>query len=148
MSIRGSSAELCQQEWEYERLLRGGIVVAVDGSRESIAALNTGAAIACRRRVPLHAVTVIPPIAAHRISPGTGARQDNLNELRISLKASELNVLMKAVGAEEHSWTHSAMIGDDDRRQTLTGSSRSVPEWRYDTSRDAAKFHARSCCRC
>jgi nucleotide-binding universal stress UspA family protein len=53
------SRTLDQQSWEFEKPVRGGVVVGVDGSRESVAALNTAATIARIKRCALHAVSVL-----------------------------------------------------------------------------------------
>jgi hypothetical protein len=42
-----------QQSWEFEAPIPCGLVVGVDGSPESVAALNTAAFIARARRCPL-----------------------------------------------------------------------------------------------
>ena len=101
---------ISHQSWEYERAVPGGIVIGVDGSKESIAALNTGAAIARRRHCALHVVTVLPPFPSYHINPGTDASRDNVDHLRTSLKDSELREIMKSIEPEE-AWTHEVVVG-------------------------------------
>ena len=95
-----SSGTLDHQSWEFEKQLPGGVVVGVDGSLESIAALNTGAAITRARRCVLHAVSVLPSI--HSLA--------RTEALRIALRASELKQLLRALEAPAD-WTSEAVIG-------------------------------------
>jgi nucleotide-binding universal stress UspA family protein len=97
------------QSWEYERATPG-IVVGVDGSRESIAALNTGAVLARRRRCPLHAVTVLSPYPSYHAIPAGDDSEHTVNELRMSLRDSELHDIVTALEPEED-WTHEVMMG-------------------------------------
>ena len=101
---------LSHQSWEYEPSVPGGIVIGVDGSKQSIAALNTAATIARRRRCALHVVTVLPPFPSYHIAPGSEDSRDNVNHLRVSLKDSELSEIIKAVEPEQD-WTHEVVIG-------------------------------------
>ena len=91
---------LAHQSWEFEKQFHGGLVVGVDGSRESVAALNTAAAIARIRRCALHAVSVL------QVMPS----RDRSDPLRISLRASELSELLRALepGAD---WSSEVAIG-------------------------------------
>src|SRR5215212_7606119 len=95
-----SLGTLDHQSWEFEKHPQGGLVVGVDGSSESIAALNTGAAIARTRRCVLHAVSVLPSI--HSL--------ERTEALRIALRASELAQLLCALEAPAD-WTSEAVIG-------------------------------------
>jgi nucleotide-binding universal stress UspA family protein len=83
------------QSWQYEHQVPGGIVIGVDGSRQSIAALNTAAALARARRCPLHAVTVLDPARANRMGSHT---------------SFELGVLMNALEPPDD-WTHEVTAG-------------------------------------
>lgn len=98
------------QSWEYEKPFPGGIVAGVDGSRESIAALNTAAAIARCRRVPLHVVTVLSPFPSYHIDPGSDKSHDRVDQLRIALKDSELRTILNALEPED-GWTHEVIVG-------------------------------------
>ena len=80
--------------WVYERQVPGGIVVGVDGSRQSIAALNTAAAMARARHCALHAVTVLDP-AGNRMGAHT---------------SFELGVIMNALDPPRD-WTHEVIAG-------------------------------------
>ena len=88
-----------------------GIVVGVDGSPESIAALNTGAAIARSRRCGLHVVSVLPTIASHDHDsvPVSGDKADT-DEARIDLRTTAIRELMRFAGADE-GWTHEVVLG-------------------------------------
>jgi len=95
--------------WEYENLVPGGVVVGVDGSRESIAALNSGAAIARRRQCPLHAVTVLSPFPSYRMTvPGDPG--ENVNTLRMSIRDSELRHIVNVLEPADD-WTHEVVLG-------------------------------------
>lgn len=118
-----SPLSLSNQSWEYERPVPGGIVVGVDGSKESIAALNTAAAIARTRRCPLHAVTVIPPFPSYRIGPGLDHGRENVDQLRASLKDSDLCEIMKGLEPRDD-WTHEAIIGRPARVLTSVAERR------------------------
>jgi nucleotide-binding universal stress UspA family protein len=94
--------------WEYERTTPCGIVVGVDGSAESIAALNSAASIARFRRCALHVVSVLPPFANTDLtSSGSAARSD---ELRIELRTGAIRELLRFAGAGED-WTHEVVLG-------------------------------------
>ena len=110
------------QSWEYERVVPG-VVVGVDGSRESIAALNTGAAIARRRRCPLHAVTVLSPFPNYHAVPAGDESDQTVNQLRVSLRDSELRDIVRALEPEQD-WTHEAMMGRPARELTRIAESR------------------------
>jgi nucleotide-binding universal stress UspA family protein len=95
--------------WEYENLVPGGVVVGVDGSRESIAALNSAAAIARRRQCPLHAVTVLSPFPEYRMTV-PGDPSENINTLRLSLRDSELGHIVDVLEPADD-WTHEVVLG-------------------------------------
>jgi len=90
--------------------LSGGIVVAVDGSTESIAALDTAALIAKRRRCVGHVVSVLPQFPSYRINPGTKARMDNVDELRLRLRDTALMDVLNAVDVGE-GWSREVAVG-------------------------------------
>jgi nucleotide-binding universal stress UspA family protein len=98
------------QRWEYEKPLPGGIVAAVDGSAESIAALNTAAAIARTRRCALHVVTVLPPFPSYHVNPAKSEGEEHVERLRVALKESELRVLVNALEPRSD-WTHEVIVG-------------------------------------
>jgi nucleotide-binding universal stress UspA family protein len=91
---------LAHQAWEFENPSPGGLVVGVDGSAESIAALNTAAAIARARRCLLHVVSVLPSI--HSL--------ERSEALRVALRNSELSQLLCALEAPAD-WSSEAVIG-------------------------------------
>ncbi len=95
--------------WEYENPIPGGVVVGVDGSRESIAALNSAAAIARRRQWPLHAVTVLSPFPVHR-STVPGDPGENVNSLRMNIRDSELKHIVNILEPQDD-WTHEVVLG-------------------------------------
>lgn len=116
------STQSCQC-WEYERPIPGGIVAGVDGSRESIAALNTAAAIARTRRCPLHVVTVVQPFPTYQLSPGVDKSRENVNELRAALRESELRQIIDVLEPADD-WTHEAVIGSPARELTSIAERR------------------------
>jgi len=91
---------LVHQSWEFEKQRHGGLVVGVDGSSESIAALNTAAAIARARQCVLHVVSVLPSISSLERSEA----------VRVALRDSELSQLLRALEAPAD-WTSEAVIG-------------------------------------
>lgn len=101
-----SSASPTHQAWEFEKQLQCGIVAGVDGSRESIAALNTAAAIARLRRCSLHAVSVLPHLArtGREQSPGS------LEEIRLAMRSSELADLVRSL-EPARDWSSEVVVG-------------------------------------
>ena len=102
-----TSGTLSHQSWEFEKQLQGGVVVGVDGSKESVAALNTAAGIARSRRCALHAVSVLQPMST----------QERNEALRVSLRASELSELLRALEPGS-SWSSEAVLGRPARALT------------------------------
>jgi nucleotide-binding universal stress UspA family protein len=88
----------------------GGIVVGIDFSRESFAALETAAHAARRRNLPLHALCMIPALPAYRINPGSDSSHESIEQLRVDLKVSELEDMMGRVG-KRASWTTECRVG-------------------------------------
>jgi nucleotide-binding universal stress UspA family protein len=88
----------------------GGIVVGIDFSEESIAALETAAGIARRNKLALHALSVIPSLPSYHINPGISTSQQNVNQLRIDLKISELNELVSRIDGDP-AWTLECRMG-------------------------------------
>jgi nucleotide-binding universal stress UspA family protein len=113
------------QSWEYEKPAPGGIVVGVDGSKESIAALNTAAAIARVRGCPVHAVTVIPPFPSYQINPGVDVSRESIEQLRINLRKSELRDIVNCLEPKED-WTTDVMVGRPARELTIAAHDRNA----------------------
>jgi len=111
------------QSWQYERTIPGGVVVGVDGSRQSIAALNSAAAIARRRNCALHAVTVLSPFPAYQLRPVGEDSEENVNRLRMRIRNSELRDIVKVLEPQDD-WTHEVIIGRPPRELTLLASHR------------------------
>jgi nucleotide-binding universal stress UspA family protein len=82
----------------------------VDGAKPSIAALNTAAAIARRRRCQLHAVTVIAPFPDYRLNGDVDHAHEMTEQLRVALKDSELAVILRMVEPPAD-WTHDVIVG-------------------------------------
>lgn len=99
-----------QESWKNNTSTAGGIVVGVDGSRESIAALNSAAAIARDQGCALHAVLVLQPFPTYRLNPHIDARGNDLNALRTSLRDSELNDII-AMLEPLPNWSHEVVVG-------------------------------------
>lgn len=105
-----SSRTISAQSWECEPPLPGGIVVAVDGSPESLAALNTASTIAKRSRCLAHVVSVLPLDTAHQIRLRVGSSRDNVDNVRLQLWDAVVRDLMKAANLGE-GWSHQAVLG-------------------------------------
>jgi len=110
MSSTAKEIPLCHQAWEYECPAAGGIVVGVDDSIESVAAVRTAAVIARRRRIPLHAVRVIPPVASYHINPGVEFSERNAARIRFSIQESELREIISTLNPAD-TWTVEVTTG-------------------------------------
>lgn len=110
MSSTAKEFPLCHQAWEYECPAAGGIVVGVDDSIESVAAVRTGAFIARRKRIPLHAVKVIAPVPSYQISQGVESTAQNVARTRFNIQESELRRIISMLDSEA-SWTVEVMTG-------------------------------------
>ena len=111
------------QSQEFERQYRGGIVAGVDGSKESIAALETAAAIARVRSCPLHVVMVLPPFPSYQVNPGVDRRAEDTEQLRLSMKDSELREILGSVEPGEI-WTHEVVVGHPAHELTSVAEGR------------------------
>jgi len=110
MSSTAREIPLCHQAWEYECPAVRGIVVGVDDSSESIAAVRTAAVIARRRRIPLHVVRVIPPVASYHITPGVEFSELNAARTRFSIQESELRGIISTLSPAD-TWTVEVTTG-------------------------------------
>lgn len=117
LSSATTPAGSTQQAWEYENPVCGGIVAGVDGSTESIAALNTAAAIARAKRCSLHVVSVLPPYPSYHINPGEERSRENIDQLRKTLRESELAEIVRAL-EPAYNWTHEVAVGRPAREIT------------------------------
>ncbi|MDO8501832.1 MAG: universal stress protein [Gemmatimonadaceae bacterium] len=111
------------QSWEYESSVPGGVVVGVDGSPESIAALNSASPIGKARHCPVHVVSVIPPFPSYHLDPGVDASRENVEQLRVQLRDSAIADLLKAadVGTE---WSREVVLGRPARMITMAAEKR------------------------
>lgn len=105
-----SPGTISAQSWEYEPRLPGGIIVAIDESPESVAALNTGSMIAKRRGCLGHALSVLPPFPAYRINPGVQTSEENVDGVRLQLRDAAVRDLMRAADLRER-WSHQVVVG-------------------------------------
>lgn len=115
--------QTAHQSWEYEPLAPCGLLVAVDGSAESIAALNTGVVLAKARRCALHVVSVLPPFPSYQIDPGLSESRNNTDELRIQLRSASIRSLMADAGVATD-WTHEVVMGRPARMITRIAEER------------------------
>lgn len=90
--------------------LPGGIVVAIDGSPESIAALDAAAVIAKRRNCPGHVVSVLPQFPSYQITPGLEARMEDVDDVRFQLRETAVQDLLKA-GGMGTGWSSDVVMG-------------------------------------
>ncbi|HEX6574362.1 MAG TPA: universal stress protein [Gemmatimonadaceae bacterium] len=109
-AITATSPAETHQAWEFEKPTCNEIVVGVDGSVESITALNTAAALARSRHCPLHAVSVLPPYPSYQINAGNEKSRENIDQLRTTLRLSELSQLLRSL-EPSYNWTHEVVIG-------------------------------------
>jgi nucleotide-binding universal stress UspA family protein len=111
--------------WEYEKQIQGGIVVGVDGSRESIAALNTAAAAARLRRCPLHIVSVLPRTPARELNSETRTSSICAEDLRISRRLAEVNELLRSL-EPARDWSCEVTVGRPARDLAAIAERRSA----------------------
>ncbi len=119
------SSRTVHQSWEYERLQPCGIVVGVDGSEESVAALNTAVASARAQRATLHTVSVLAPFPSYQIDPGLSESRNNTDELRIQLRSASVRNMLDAAGADE-GWTQEVVMGKPARMISEIAAQRSA----------------------
>src|SRR5687767_15467115 len=98
MMVVEKSSSLCYQSWEYEPLIPRGVVVGIDGSAESLSALQFAESLAGRRRCCLHAVMAIPVSPSFQVVPGTDRTRDYIDRLRVTLKYGELREMLSGAG--------------------------------------------------
>lgn len=110
------------QAWEFEKQLQGGIVVGVDGSRESIAALNTAASIARMRRCPLHVVSVLPQLQRQELNARSTVTQD-IEDRRVSLRSAELAELVRTL-EPARDWSSEVVVGRTARELSTIAEQR------------------------
>ena len=65
---------------------KGGIVAAIDGSPESLAALNTAFSLASNRKCDVQVVSVIPPFASYRFGAELDESEGQIDSLRINIR--------------------------------------------------------------
>ena len=96
--------------WECGPSFPGGIVVAIDGSPESIAALNSAATMAANRGCKVHAVSVLPPFGSYRSAPELDESRSEVESLRVNIREVAIrNILDKANPGNK--WTHEVVTG-------------------------------------
>jgi nucleotide-binding universal stress UspA family protein len=95
----------------------------MDGSAESIAALETAADIARAQGCALHVVSVLPPFPSYQIDPGLSESRNNTDELRIQLRSASIRNLMSEAGAAK-GWTHEVVMGRPARMVTRIAEER------------------------
>lgn len=95
----------------------------MDGSAESVAALETAAAIARDRGCALHVVSVLPPFPSYQVDPGLSEGRNNTDELRIQLRSASIREIMSEAGAAA-GWTHEVVMGRPARMVTRIAGER------------------------
>ncbi len=88
----------------------GGIVVGIDGSPESIAALNTAAAIGIVRGCPVHVISVLPPFASYQIGPTFDQSPSEVDALRINIREMVIRQIFEKANPDNN-WTHEVVTG-------------------------------------
>lgn len=88
----------------------GGIVVGIDGSPESIAALYTAAAIGVGRGCPVHIVSVLPPFASYHVGPTFDQSPSEVDALRINIREMVIRQIFEMANPD-NSWTHEVVTG-------------------------------------
>ena len=99
-----------EQIWKGEVPPPGGIVVGVDGSAESVAALKVAAGIAASRRCPLHVVSVLLPFKSYKIDPGLDEPQSQVDALRVQLRETAIRDIMSSV-QPDNNWSYEIQMG-------------------------------------
>src|SRR5690349_18616219 len=93
-----------------EPKIHGGIVVGIDGSPESIAALNTAAAIGAARGCPVHIVSVLPPFASYHVGLTADQSQSEVDSLRINIREMVIREIFEKANPDNN-WTHEVLTG-------------------------------------
>jgi nucleotide-binding universal stress UspA family protein len=88
----------------------GGLVVGIDGSPESIAALNSAAAIAVARGCPVHIVSVLPPFASYHTESTLDQSQSEVEALRINIREVLIREVFEKANPDNR-WTHEVVTG-------------------------------------
>lgn len=125
MTVTVPATKGIHQTWEFEASVPCGLVVGVDGSTESVAALNTAASIARFSRCALHVVSVIPPFPPYHIDSGDSRRESNVEELRVQLREAAIRDLLKAADADS-AWTSQVVTGRPARELTRIAEERAA----------------------
>ena len=119
------ASPLSHQSWEYEPLIPRGLVVGIDGSVESLVALEFAETLARRRHCCLHAVMAIPVSASFQVVPGTDRTRDYIDRLRVTLKYGELREMLAAAGFDGD-WTCEIGVGHPAEVLAAVGESRAA----------------------
>lgn len=98
------------QTWQPKSPLTGGIVVAVDGSPESVAALETARLFSERKGWPVHIISVLPSFASYRLDGGIDQPESEIEALRIQLREVALRDLLHSTGADSD-WSREVLVG-------------------------------------
>lgn len=125
MMVVAKASPLCHQSWEYEPLIPRGLIVGIDGSAESLAALEFAETLARKRRCCLHAVMAIPVSASFQVVPGTDRTRDYIDRLRVTLKYGELREMLAAAGFDGD-WTCEIGVGHPAEVLAAVGESRAA----------------------
>jgi nucleotide-binding universal stress UspA family protein len=123
--VVAKSSTVCHQSWEYEPLIPRGLIVGIDGSAESLAALEFAETLARTRRCCLHAVMAIPVSASFQVVPGTDRTRDYIDRLRVTLKYGELREMLASAGFDGD-WTCEIGVGHPAEVLAAVGESRAA----------------------
>ena len=96
--------------WRSNTPLTGGIVVAVDGLQDSVAALETARLISERKDWSVHVVSVLSPFASYPLDDGFDEPQSEVDALRFQLREAALGELLESVEADP-GWSTEVLAG-------------------------------------
>ena len=88
----------------------GDIVAAVDGSPDSVAALQTAFALSTSRKCGVHVVSVIPPMDSYRFGPEVEESPSEIDALRINMREATILRLVGRLNVDGE-WDHSIVVG-------------------------------------
>src|SRR5215204_2242835 len=88
----------------------GGIVVGIDGSPESIAALNSAAAIGITRNCPVHIVSVLPPFASYHVGPTFDQSPSEVDARRVNIREMVIRQIFEMANPD-NAWSHEVVTG-------------------------------------
>ncbi len=103
----------------------GGIVVAIDGSPGSMAALVPAFALASARKCAIQVVSVIPPFASYRYGTEIDESESQIESLRVNIRDVAVRKIIEKV-SPSCDWSHEIITGRVAREVVLAAERRNA----------------------